>query len=131
MNTDFGSYLTSGDVDDLQQVQKLHDLQNEKGSLGSTIVFENLLVPYVLKTSQDPTNSSKLAETMNWIESLSNSDVFEVSNLVAGSFCEPLIASHEDELPLLYPSMGLKTKELCKMQFSRFVVTDETRKMFG
>jgi hypothetical protein len=43
--------------------------------------------------------SAHLSEVMNWIENLANSDIFAVSNLVAGSIGEPLIASHEDKLP--------------------------------
>lgn len=130
MNADFGVSFTEKDLDDLQQIEKAHDLQVTTNSVGPSIVFENLFVPYLLGISGTNSNSTKLSEIMNWVEELSSSEVFEVSNLVAGSFCEPLLASHEDKLPALYPLMGKRTKELCRMQFSRFIVSDATKKMF-
>jgi hypothetical protein len=131
MNTDFGSNFTDKDIAELKQINELHNLSSSKNSIGSSIVFENLLVPYVLEISSENNNSAKLSEIMTWIEKLSNSEVFEVSNLVSGSFCEPLVASNEDKLPALYLSMGTKTKELCKLQLSSFIVSDATKKLLG
>jgi hypothetical protein len=131
MNADFGSNFTAKDVSELQQIAELHNLSDSTKSIGPTIVFENLLVPYVLEISSNGSNPTRLLEIMTWIEKLSNSGVFEISNLVSGSFCEPLVASNEDKLPALYPTMGIKTKELCKLQLSSFIVSDATRKMLG
>jgi hypothetical protein len=129
MNTGFGSDFTEQDIAELQQIEELHNLPNSTKSIGPSIIFENLLVPYVLEISSNGSNPARLSEIMNWIEKLSSSGVFEISNLVSGSFCEPLVASNEDKLPTLYPSMGIKTKELCKMQLSSFIVSDATKKM--
>ncbi len=131
MNAGFGSGFSEHDVDELQQLEETYERTNNTNSLGTTIVFENLLVPYVVDIVNTGKNSKKLSQLMDWIEALATNPVFEVSNLVAGSFCEPLIASHQDELSLLYPFMGKRTKELCKMQFSRFIVSEEIKKMFG
>jgi hypothetical protein len=131
MNAEFDNVFSEKEVNELQELERAYELSSHTDSIGETIVFENLLVPYVLRIASTGENLNKLLEIMNWIEALSNSTVFEVSNLVAGSFCEPLIASNEDKLPLLYPLMGKRTRELCKMQFSRFIVSDEIRKMFS
>ncbi len=131
MNAEFSSSFSERDVDELQQLEETYELTNNTDSIDTTIVFENLLVPYVVDIASTGKNSKKLSQIMDWLEALSINPVFEVSNLVAGSFCEPLIGSHEDKLSLLYPFMGKKTKELCKMQFSRFIVSEETKKMFG
>ena len=131
MNAGFGSGFSEHDVDELQQLEETYERTNNTNSLGTTIVFENLLVPYVVDIVSTGKNSKKLSQLMDWIEALATNPMFEVSNLVAGSFCEPLIGSHQDELSLLYPFMGKRTKELCKMQFSRFIVSEEIKKMFG
>jgi hypothetical protein len=131
MNTGFGSNFTDKDVSELKQIEELHNIPGSKNSIGPTIVFENLLVPYVLEISDKGDNPVRLSEIMIWIEKLSNSEVFEISNLVSGSFCEPLVASNQDKLPALYPSMGMKTKELCKLQLSSFIVSDATRRLLG
>jgi hypothetical protein len=131
MNTDFGKDFTAKDISELKQIEELHNLPNSKNSIGPSIVFENLLVPYILEISSKDSNPIRLSEIMVWIEKLSNSEVFEVSNLVSGSFCEPLVASNEDKLPALYPLMGVKTKELCKLQLSSFIVSDATKKLLG
>ena len=131
MNAGFGSGFSEHDVDELQQLEETYERTNNTNSLGTTIVFENLLVPYVVDIVSTGKNSKKLSQLMDWIEALATNPMFEVSNLVAGSFCEPLIGSYQDELSLLYPFMGKRTKELCKMQFSRFIVSEEIKKMFG
>ncbi len=130
MNAEFGSDFTDDDAAKLKEIDEIHSLQSQSKAVGTTVVFENLLVPYILEISAMDRDSEQLSKIMNWLEELSSSNVFEISNLVAGSICEPLIASHEDKLAFLIPYMGTKMKELCKMQFSRFIVTEETKKMF-
>ena len=129
MNEGFGSKFSAAEIEELDKLDESLRLPKVKQrSIGTTIVFENLLVPYIvsLATSEDWTVLSKI---MDWIEVLANG-IFEVSNLVAGSVCEPIIASNGNSILTIYPYMGKRTREFCKMQFSRFMVSDEVKQLF-
>lgn len=130
LNTNFRRNLSDQDLEESRLIEDLHGLQSNQGNIGVSVVFENLFIPCILELANDQDKSTHLSEVMNWVESLANSDIFAVSNLVAGSVCEPLIASHEDKLSNIFPYMGRKTRELCKMQFSRFIITNQTKIMF-
>lgn len=123
--------LSPKDIEELNQIAELHDLpKRDLGKPGVTIVFEHLLLRFMLHLSEEY-RFDRLREIMGWVEELTSHPEFAVRNLVAGSICEPLITTHESTLPIFVPLMGKKTKELCTMQFELYLVSDETKKLFG
>lgn len=124
--------LSTEDISELNQIAEMHNLpKHDMNKPGVTIVFEQLLVKFILELKQDKKSANRLKEIMDWIEKLANHPEFAVRNLVAVSICEPFITVHESSLSYLVPLMGEKTKELCSMQFELFWVSDETKRLFG
>jgi hypothetical protein len=132
MSLEFAEGLTDEDVASIQEIQQMHNLEgNDPKAVGSTIVFENLLMPHIAALA-DAGDFSEVSRIMNWIETLSRSEVFNISNLVAVTICESLITSFSDKLlPQVYPYMGEKTKSLCIMQFPAYKISDEVKKLFS
>lgn len=96
---------------------------------GITIVFEDLLVPFIAALSSDITRSDRLADVMNWIEQLANSEIPEVRNLVAVGVCEALITNEDKHLQKIQPYMGKKTRGLCRSLFPLYHVSENTAKL--
>jgi|GEM_PF-2119071 len=121
--------------EDIRQLEQLAQLHNISGfdirKPGVTIVFEQLLVRYIVDLSRDVRLHERLKLIIEWIETLANHPEFAVRNLIAVSVCEPLITTYEDTLGYFVPFMGEKTKALCTMQFEQYLISDETKKLFG
>jgi hypothetical protein len=78
----------------------------------------------------EPDQCGQLRKIMAWMEGLTNSTDMEVRNLVATSIGEPLVASYDDVLPIVFPYLGSRTKEFCKVIFVFFKVSDATKLLF-
>ncbi|MFN8444519.1 MAG: hypothetical protein U0175_27290 [Caldilineaceae bacterium] len=125
-------YWSKKDYEDLDSIAKMHGLpKSDYGKPGVTIVFEDLLVRFMLEIAEDKGQAQRLKPIMQWIEHLANHEEFAVRNLIAVSVCEPLITTHQDKLHLFVPLMGEKTKSLCTMQFEMYNLWDETKRLFG
>ena len=120
------------DYAELDKITAMHGLpKTDYSKPGVTIVFEDLLLRFMLELIEDKKQLFRLKAIMDWIEQLANHQEFAVRNLIAGSICEPLITTHESTLPHFVPLMGEKTKALCTMQFEIYRVSAETKKLFG
>lgn len=125
-------YWSKEDYEDLDQIVEMHGLpKSDFRKPGVTIVFEDLLVRFMLEIADDRKQAKKLKSIMQWLEHLANHEEFAVRNLIAVSVCEPLITTHEDKVHLFVPLMGPKTKGLCTMQFEMYNLRDETKRLFG
>lgn len=130
LKKEFESGLDAEDIEALQQISELHNLQDESKTVPTTIVFEDLLLPYIVNLAVTGEDLKKLSTVMSWIEELAKSSNFKISNLVASCVCEGLVTKYESNLASLMPYIGTKSKLLCKNHFSRFMVTEETQRMF-
>jgi hypothetical protein len=119
------------DYEDMLRIAQIHNLpKKQHDEPGITLVVEDLLVPHIIKQALDTRSSSRLHEIMKWVEGLANSDIFDVKNLVAASICQPMITTFEDELKHIYPYMGKKTKELCRIQLPYYNIRSKTKRLF-
>jgi hypothetical protein len=82
------------------------------GEPGLNLVFENVLLPFVIRLASDIENSQRLIEVLEVIEELASSEKFYISNLVTTGFCEPLITTHQARASSIIPFMGSVTRKL-------------------
>jgi hypothetical protein len=116
----------------MEQLREKHQLPKlDYTKPGPTLVFEQLLISFLLDLIKDKQHVQQLTKIMDWIEQLASSEVFAIRNHVAVSICEPLITNHQSSLELIVPFMGVNTKKLCTMQFEIYRVNDSTKKLFG
>jgi len=127
-----GKSWTREELDVMEQLREKHQLPKlDYTKPGPTLVFEQLLVPFLLDLIRDKQHVQQLTRIMNWVEQLASSEIFAIRNHVAVSICEPLITNHQSSLEQIVPFMGVNTKKLCIMQFEIYRVNDNTKKLFG
>ncbi len=123
--------LTKEDLEELEQIADVHNLpKSNLDEPGEYLVFEDLLVAYMLRLAEEK-EFKRLSDILSWLEKLASHHEFDVRNLIAIAVCEPLITTYQSKLQSIVPFMGQKTKALCTMQFERFRVRDETKRLFG
>jgi hypothetical protein len=125
--------VVSEHSEDLYALERFKGKPKSEIRLGSTLVFEDLVVPVIVQLSQQRTIASqdRLKEIFLWIEQLACSDNFKIRNAVASGICTSLITTNGRFLAGIINFMGEKTKDLCTMQFSAYKVSDATKKLFG
>ncbi len=127
-----GEYnLSDKDIEVMDRIRKIHDLPySDRKALGATIVFETILVPFIISLLNDLQKKRRLSEITKWIETLANHEDFWIRNLIATSICEPLLTTYEDKLPKMFDYLGIKTKKMCKKQLNDYILEDATIHLF-
>ena len=120
--------LSEQDAEELNEIRKVHSLDDNPDP-GLTIVLEELLVPFFIDQTLSK-SKPKTQKIANWIEDLASGNDLETRNLVAVSFCAPLLTNYESSFPRVFPSLGKQTKSLCKLQLSAWKLEQKTRDLF-
>lgn len=119
------------DFADMEIIKELHGFPDDDDAKpGMTIVLEELVVPFTIAICQDTNRIHRLTGIMALIETWASSSIFDIRNLVAVCFCEPLLISHEDYLITVFPYMGVETKKICRMQLKSSRNSSEIMKLF-
>ncbi len=98
-------------------LEELLDIpHNDERRLGATILFESILVPFIVSLFDDEMNNrTRIQELMDWIEYLAHQEDVNIrGGLVGVCVCEQVIGRYDDRLPQIFPYFGPKTKEICR-----------------
>lgn len=119
----WGSELSQQDKQRLEQIAKLHGILPTLDAPGMHVIFEELLIPYVV-TLYKENNLKYLRKILFWIEDLINRKEFNVKNLVLVSFCDSLVANYYEETKGLSALMGERTKESYQQMVTEYKSID-------
>jgi len=122
--------LTKQDLEELNTIATIHNIPQTNDPIGETIVFENMVSPFIASLAPNSQQRKRLEAVMIWIEGLANSKDKWVRNIVAGSVCEPLLTTYRGSLKDIIPYMGEMTKQFCRMQFEQWKLSKETKLLF-
>ena len=104
-------------------VEELISLDNDdERRMGATIVFENLLVPFVMSLFEDEkVHTNRIQEILDWIEFLANHEDHRISGtLINVCFWGDIIDKFSYDIPRIFPYFGPRTRELCINAIDRF-----------
>ncbi|MDJ0756607.1 MAG: hypothetical protein QNJ45_23940 [Ardenticatenaceae bacterium] len=109
----------------IQQLRRL-PLDDER-RIGSTILFESILTPYIVSVIENSKNDIRVFDLLNWLEFLANQEDPRIKDTLIGvCFCEKLFEMTNKKPELfqrLIPHLGKKTKELCFKHSKRINVS--------
>ena len=97
-------------------LEELHHIPlKDVRRLGATIVFESILVPFVMSLFEDETSHRKrIQEIINWVENLAHHEDLRIRETLVGvCVCEQILDKYGEKLPQIYPYFGPRTKEIC------------------
>jgi len=95
----------------------------------TNLVFENILLPFIIGLTSEPGKSQRLVQVMAWIEELAADEEFGVRNLVGTGFCEPLITNQEHHAASIIPLMGKATRQIGREVMRMFKVSEQTQRL--
>ncbi len=114
---------TEQDSIDMHEINQLHGLsETVQSSPGLTLVMENLLIPFLITLTANPSQANRLADIMAWIEELASNSDFQVRNLISVTVCEALLTTYASHFDRIFPYMGKHTQNLCRMQLTDYKV---------
>ena len=123
--------LTQEDIEELEAIWSEDAPLLRIEEPGIHIVFEDILVPFVVSLVSEPTKVERLKEVLAAIEELAVSETFYVSNAVCVSFCEPIVTNQQDKAPVIIPYMGEATLQLCRLQDKQFYLSAPVKHLLG
>ena len=123
--------LSEQDIQELRDIRIMHNIpESDLNTPGISLVFDALVTPLIVKLAVEKKSANRLSEIMEWIETLAKSEVLDIHNLISVCTCESLITTYEDSLSGVFPFMGKRTRELCKLQFDEWRLSPETFELF-
>lgn len=124
--------LSIEDIKELEEIAQMHNITADLNLPGDTIVFENVFVPQlILFVKENATDRLKVV--FEWVESIvtTHEQSDDIQTLFWGSLCEPLVASHDIFFPQIFPFMGPRTLELCRMVRETYVLSEEVNNLLN
>lgn len=94
---------------ELEEIAKKHNVLQTSGPIGNHIVFEDILVKFVVSIASQKPMERRLFEIMEFIEELATHPDSRIQNVIAVSFCEPLATTHRNHCNAILPYMGSQT----------------------
>ena len=80
-----------------------YEEQEDDIRLGSTIVFDGLVAPFVIELVQN-SNTQRLNELFDWFEELASDENTEIRTEILGvTICESFVSNHRASFPELFP----------------------------